>query len=166
MTSLGPCPNSTYHLPNIFLVYQTDEMTRLPRPGNNPDYSPAKWADPLKPLSPSVWPSQQTTGPRCDLVDRQDWCVKTSKLHNLSPQTKGIDRLKHIADITQSYRVCNSDVLMARNNSPRRWAADDLVVHVAFCNTRKLSNKTRDMQQFVDISKNFLQEARNAVVLT
>ncbi len=73
-------------------------------------------------LSPSAWPSQQITGPRCDTAE-QNRHIKTSKLSNLNPQTTGIDRLEPIAFFTQSYQVRNQGISMVRNNPIQHCAA-------------------------------------------
>ncbi len=45
-------------------------------------------------------------------------------LHNLVPQTKWSNRLKHVADITHSYWAHDQVISMAQNNPPQHCAAD------------------------------------------
>ncbi len=78
----GQFPTTSFT--NVLLVYQTHELTQPPQPGNHlDDHSSAKSAYPLKPQSPSVCPSQQTTGPRCDLTDNEAQHIETLNPYNL-----------------------------------------------------------------------------------
>ncbi len=88
------------------------------------DPSSTKFADYHETLSSIALPSQQTTGPRCNHTDEQEWHTQNSKLYNWSPQTKGINRLRCIGGITHSYQAHNQDVLMVRNNPSQHCAVD------------------------------------------